>query len=284
MGVRLLQGSGQRGITQSPDRQQTLPGSASGTILTRATPILLLTRPTKGSLRFWDSLPPDLQAGLRLILSPLMAITLRDLPVMDPVLDPVAGTILSSGHAVPVLAGSLLAGLPCFTVGDATAAQARAAGIAARACGGTADALVDRLIQLRPKAPLVHLRGAHTRGLVAERLGRAGIETREQIVYDQPLCPLSAPACAALSGAAPVLAPLFSPRTARQLGDQLRALPALQAPVFPLCLSPSVADEIRSAPVQSPLVCDDPTARDMAVLVQSVASAVSRLEPPKGAQ
>lgn len=127
-----------------------------------------------------------------------------------------------------------------YCVGDRTAQAAQAAGFAARSAGGDATALVALLTGERPPGRLLHLRGAEARGDVAATLTAAGIPTDEAVVYDQKEQPLTDAARALLCGDAPVIVPLFSPRSARLFvaaGDW-------RAPLWIAALSPTVADEI----------------------------------------
>lgn len=67
----------------------------------------------------------------------------------------------------------------------------------------------------------MHLHGEHTRGDVAARLRAAGLAVEARMVYRQVELPLSDTAHALLQGEAPVILPLFSPRSARLLAGQI---------------------------------------------------------------
>ncbi len=198
-------------------------------------PILLLTRPEAASRQFLTALEDAGLSGFRTIVSPLIGIEVTG-PLPD--LEGVGGAIFTSANGVRAyekLGGPVLP--LCFTVGDATAEAARKAGFAPKSAGGDAAALVGLIIKEAPGVPLVHFRGTHARGAVAERLRGAGLSAREAVIYDQPAQELSAGAKAALQGDAPVIVPLFSPRSAAQFAGGARG----GAPLIVAAMSRDVA-------------------------------------------
>ncbi|KUF10190.1 uroporphyrinogen-III synthase [Pseudoponticoccus marisrubri] len=195
-----------------------------------AAPVLLMTRPEPAAREVIAALRAR-GLDFRAVISPLIGIAVTG-PLPDTA--GLRGLVITSANGVR--AWCALGGprdLPVFAVGDATARTAREAGMVADSAGGDAAALVARLSAQRPAAPLCHLRGRHARGDVAARLSAAGIETREAVIYDQPEQPLSAEARAALDGDSPVVAPLYSPRTATLMAQMLAARP----PKAPLCVA-----------------------------------------------
>jgi uroporphyrinogen-III synthase len=189
-------------------------------------PALLMTRPRAASESFAAALAAR-GARFDAVVSPLFDIRFCDaLPDMALL----AGVIFTSANGVA--AYRALGGrtdLPAYAVGTATAQAARAAGLRTWSAEGDAATLVEGLRARGLRGPLLHLRGAHTRGEVAQRLTGYGIRTREAVVYDQLQRPLSEAAKALLNGDAPVVAPLFSPRTARLLADEAGNAPLLVA-------------------------------------------------------
>lgn len=237
---------------------------------------LLMTRAPEASLRFVAALPPALRARLNVVVSPLLDMVATATAIEH---GDARGLIFTSGNGVAVAVGlSARRDLPCFCVGKVTAAAAVAAGWAARAMGENAQSLIAALIADPPPAPLLHLRGTHGRGDVAGRLTRAGIETRVQAIYDQRLLALSAPAMALLDGPEPVIAPLFSPRTARQFADLARG----RAPLYLAALSPAVAEPLETIRFKVRLmaleVAAQPDAVSMGELVAALALRVNRVE------
>lgn len=232
---------------------------------------LLMTRPLSAAERFVSALPPEGQARVSVCYSPLMRIETVGAP---PHYDGAAGVIFTSSNGVSAAGRAPATALACFCVGEATTRIARHMGWAAQNAGATADELIATLTLRNPAGPLLHLRGAHSRGDVAGNLSRAGIETREQVVYDQKLQPLSEAALAALAGTAPVIVPLFSPRTARQFADQAQ----VRAPLWIAALSENVAEEAKSLKYNTLETCSTPDAPAMAGLVVDMLNRLTRVE------
>ncbi len=196
-------------------------------------PSLLLTRPASAAARFLA----DLGGLAPAEISPLITIV-----PLAPVWagDPVESLILTSEHGATMAAGmGFPAGLAAYCIGERTAEAAKAAGFRPIVAGGDADRLVSLILSQPPGGPMLHLHGEHTRGQIATRLRAAGRACAEQVVYRQVEQPLTAAARALLSGPAPVIAPLFSPRTASLLAAQA----PFAAPVHVVAMS----DAIRSA-------------------------------------
>lgn len=184
----------------------------------RHRPVLLLTRPLPQSRRFAAEFRQRFGADWPVVISPLMALV-ATAPVPD--LMNFAGLILSSEHAVATLA---VAGqkvtIPCYCVGQRTADAARALGAEVAAVAPDAGALERIVIGLAPPGPLLHLRGEHVAGDIANRLVSAGTETVSHAIYDQIEQPLTAQAQDHLAGKRPLLVPLFSPRSAQLFQGQ----------------------------------------------------------------
>jgi uroporphyrinogen-III synthase len=171
-------------------------------------------------------------------ISPLMEIVLD--PRL-PSLDGIRTLIFTSAHGVAAyLAAKGPSDLPCYTVGDATAHAAREAGLPTTSAGGDAEALIARIITDGATGPMLHLRGAHAAGEIAERLSALGCPVSQAIVYTQNARPLSSEAAVLLQGTGPVILPLFSPRSARLIGDG-----PVAAPVYVVAMSQNVADALR---------------------------------------
>ncbi|HMO08603.1 MAG TPA: uroporphyrinogen-III synthase [Paracoccaceae bacterium] len=196
---------------------------------------ILLTRPAEQGAR----LARDLRMrhpGADVLESPLLM--LRFLSGARPAGD-FAAVLFTSESGVRA-ARALGWALPrlAWCVGDRTAAAARQAGFDANSAAGDADALVAALVANPPAGAVLHLHGRETRGEVVPRLTAAGIATSAVPVYAQEALPLSAAARAWLDADTPVVAPIYSPRTAA-----LFALSAVgaRAPLWIAALSPAVA-------------------------------------------
>lgn len=163
------------------------------------TPTLLLTRPDAESRQFAATLPQ-----VPAVISPIMVIV----PVAYDAarLAGAEGFVFTSGHAVASAAPGL--GRLALCVGQRTAEIAKAAGFSVIEGPGDAEGLVP-LIEQSP-VRLIHPRGRH----VARPL-----PVEDVVVYDQVARPLSTQAQRLLGNPGIVIAPLFSPRSARLLAE-----------------------------------------------------------------
>jgi uroporphyrinogen-III synthase len=209
---------------------------------------LLITRPAAAA----RALARELEAsGHETLIEPLLSI--QPIEGVTPDLEGVQAIVLTSANAVPALDRPAKA-LPVFTVGDATAAAARAAGCArVMAAAGDATSLAGLIAaQLRPgDGALLHLAGTEVRPGLDRLLGAAGFRVRRQEVYRAcPATHLSAATLASLRDRALDAVLLFSPRTAatfvRLIQDhQLQAsLEKTEA----ICLSAAVAKACSDLP------------------------------------
>ena len=227
-------------------------------------PTVLLTRPAAQSASFAQSLQARI-GGLRVVVSPLMATVFHTVSLPK---EPLEGVILTSQTGAEA-AGRLRTQLPdlAYCVGDRTAQVAREAGFRVQSAQGDAEALLALILREKPQN-LIHLRGREARGDLAQRLSAAGVFTQERVVYAQDAQPLSDEAVAVLSGKAPVLVPLFSPRSAEILGAAWQGL-ATHAPLVVVAISQAVAEAAAFCPTK-PVLSAHPDAPSMldAVLAQ----------------
>lgn len=237
-------------------------------------PPFLLTRPAEQSARFAADLRQRFGAGLRILVSPLMApVFLQpDLPS-----GPFAALIFTSETGVEgfrrIAQDAALRGLTlAWCVGGRTAAAAQDAGLQTVAAEGDARSLIATILAARPATPLLHLRGRHAAADVAGALTAAGIEAAQAIVYDQRPQALSAEAEALLTGSEPVIAPLFSPRTARMFAAQAQRLGAT-APLWVACLSPAVSEALGNLAVARRVVAARPDAQAMSDALDALIAA-----------
>lgn len=159
-------------------------------------PVVLITRPRTAALRFAAQIAG---LGLPTVIAPLMRIV--PLAHDRAAVAAARGLVFTSENAVPYAGQGR--GRPAICVGPRTAAAARAAGFAVREGGGDAARLMPMLSGLGPG--WLHLRGAHA---------AAELPVPAIAVYDQQAAPLDGQAAAVLAGPAPVILPLFSPRSA----------------------------------------------------------------------
>lgn len=211
-------------------------------------PVLLMTRPRAQAERFVAQLQ-ELGTRCQVIYSPLMEIrfigALPDLPDLR-------GVLFTSANGVAAWqAAGGRSDLPAYCVGEKTAQAARAAGHPAQSAGGNAESLLQMLLGTQPDGPLLHIRGTHGTGDLARRLSAHGLPCHKAILYDQPARPLNAAAQRALKGSDPVVAPVFSPRTARLLAQNMVKAPLLVAGISQAvakALAPLHICDLRIAP------------------------------------
>ena len=105
---------------------------------------------------------------------------------------------------------------------------------------GDGKALLADLQDMRTQLPLgglLHVHGTHQAGHLAQDLTDSGIKTRSLTLYKQDSVALSDDALTLIAGNAPVVAPLFSPRSAQIFAQ---AASHARAPLWLVALSPAV--------------------------------------------
>jgi uroporphyrinogen-III synthase len=135
-------------------------------------------------------------------------------------LEDVGSIAFTSTNAVKAFAArSDWRAAPVFTVGDATAKAARAAGFRdVTSVDGEMVALIRRIAEARPEGVILHPCGLHLSGDFKGGLKRAGLVARDVVLYDTPAVD-AAPAAAAeaLEGREIAAVLLHSPRAAEIL-------------------------------------------------------------------
>lgn len=231
---------------------------------TAIAPLILLTRPQAAAVQFADVLHKSL-GPIAVSIAPLMEIVATE---VFPDLDDAAGLIFTSAAGVEVFAAkSARRDLPAWCVGARTAAAATAIGLTAHSAEGDAEALLALLGHAAPRGRLLHLCGIHQRGDVAARLCAAGLAAVAFPIYDQRAVAADAVFAAALAHPGPVIAPLFSPRSAT-----LFAQAAGDALVMPVVLSDAVRDALPPAMAARAHVAAQPNAPAM---IRAIAAVIS---------
>ena len=185
--------------------------------MSETSPKLLITRPREDARRFADACAAKTGRAIETLIAPL-----HEIKPLKVDIDIARFPTLVFTSANGVRQTSAIADLTdhnAFCVGDITAQVAAEHGLRARSAKGTVKDLRALIIAARPQDPLLHLHGTHTRGDLAKDLRSAGIETEEAVIYDQTAQPLSDDARALLARPGRVIAPVFSPRSARLLKD-----------------------------------------------------------------
>lgn len=234
-------------------------------------PLMLLTRPQASSEAFRAALPQHVRDSVDFLINPLMSIHVTG---TMPDMTGVTGLIFTSSNALDsyaALGGGVL-DIPAIAVGTGTGKALRAFGFETDVAGGTADQVVEHVLQQGYSGPLLHLRGETAIGDIAQRLTDAGVETSEAVLYTQKLEPFSEDTREALSQDRPVLAPVFSPRTARQLGSESLGFDHIRF----AAISQAVAEALPPNAANRTKVSRRPDREGMIALVEEmVADAVS---------
>lgn len=224
-----------------------------------AQPRLLLTRPRPGAEAFLARLSPAVQEVA--LISPLIEIEGTG---STPDLAPYAGVIFSSANAVDHAPRG--EGRRAYCVGPQTTQAAETAGWQAQMMGRDAAELVAQMSGRAELGPLMHLAGRHRRGDLASALSASGLTCAVETLYDQRLLPLSAAAQDLLEGDAPVLVPLFSPRSA----EQFARTAARTDRVIALSISAATAAALGGLPLLAQEVAPEPTGEAMAEAVEKL--------------
>ncbi len=217
---------------------------------------VLVTRPQPGA----DATADRLRAlGIAAVVAPMLRVRAR--PLVQP--PAVQAVLVTSGQALPSLMAASVRG-PVLAVGDATAARARALGLAPvhSAAGDAADlaGLAGRLLE-RGGAPLLLACGRGQGGALAAALRADGFRVLRRVAYAaEPVRRLPPPAAAALEGGALRAALFLSAETARAFGRALPAglVPAL-ATVEALAIGAAAAAALHGLPWRRVRVAARPT-------------------------
>jgi uroporphyrinogen-III synthase len=196
---------------------------------------IIVTRPAEDAAQFADCLR---RAGATPVLSPVMRIEYLD---ADPSADQAAFAFTSANGVRAFARRSVERSKPAFVVGEATAAEARAAGFAdVRVAGGDVDALAGAIAAARP-ASVLHVAGTHRAGDLAALLTARDIPAERATLYEaHPIDAMTDEARAAFATGAGVA--FFSPRSVELFERQARAAgfaPPFAATAY--CFSETVA-------------------------------------------
>ena len=186
---------------------------------------VLLTRPLADAQIFAHAVMLKHRDSFAFTMAPLLEI--RDEPCSVD-LGGVQAVMFTSKNAVERFAArSPERHVPALCVGPATERAAAQAGFSTMSADGDVIALATLAAQsYQPGAgTMLHFRGGTTAGDLAGTLLGEGIEAEDRIIYEQAPQDISQEALALLQTAKPVLAPVFSPRTARLLASELHRHP-----------------------------------------------------------
>jgi len=235
-------------------------------------PSVLITRPRPAAERFAADLLTEFPR-LNVVISPLLEIVQKgELPELSQY----QGLIFTSPNAVERFSASKnVGGCHCFCVGDTTAEAARQIGFSAVSAGGSSEELIDLVKNGPTKGRLVHVRGVHSRGKIAQRLSDMGRPCDTAIVYDQVEQTLNHKARQLFDENKPVIVPIFSPRTAELFLNQVQ--PSVQT--YIVAMSQSVAQVFAKIPNIYCRIAQAPTQKAMRSGVAQMLDDANLLEP-----
>lgn len=225
---------------------------------------ILLTRPQRQSERFASALQARFGQAMNIVISPVIEVQWR-----APSLLPKAheNLVFTSENGVRGL-------VRCWTqisrtaycVGDRTARVAQDAGFLAKSAGGSATDLIA-VMRDTENRDLYYARGETVSRDLASDLRALGHRVHEDIVYAQGPCDLNDAALAALRQPGTVIAPLFSPLSARCFQAQIET--THEARIHAICLSATVAHELDPTIYSSIKICAHPTGNAMLDRIES---------------
>lgn len=215
---------------------------------------LVLTRPEQSADQLLDQIREALGRDVPVVRSPIMKITATgdwpDLTGADVI-------IVTSAHAIH---GSL-DGRPVLCVGARTAEAARQAGGDVRHCALDAMSLLAWMETQPNPGFVLYLRGTHVATDIPDALAKRSIKARSVQTYQQEDLPLTDAARTVLEGERPAILPLFSPRSARLVGQ---AVDRVGADVHVIAISKAVAEVWRAETGGQCEVVSSPTGAAMA--------------------
>ncbi|GGA18238.1 uroporphyrinogen-III synthase [Neptunicoccus cionae] len=207
-------------------------------------PTLLMIRPEPQSRAFTAAFTAQTDRAVPVIYSPVIGITPRndvDLP------DDATLLLFTSVNSVTVWSKHTTDRSPStLCVGENTAEAARAQGFKTQSADGTGeDLLALVLAQATREDRIYYLSGNHAALDLAQALQANGLNARRIVLYDQSPVTLSKVALTALNEE-PVVVPIFSPRTARYLAEQISDVPLFKCRF--LCISENAAAPLKGLP------------------------------------
>lgn len=250
---------------------------------------LLVTRPRADA----DSFAAALAArGVEALIEPMLEIV--PLPGPPITRQDHQAILFTSVNGVRALAsrnhGQLgdLAPVPVYTVGDATARAARAAGFSrVESASGDVAALASLVVtRLSPdKGALLHVAASRVAGDLAGRLSAAGFTTRRSVLYETHKARALSPATleglrrGRIDGVT-----FFSPRTAAAFVTLARdaGITSCLSATVALCLSDAVAAAASSSAWRAIIVAPRPDQEALLGCLSDMALQPSGLQPSEG--
>lgn len=238
----------------------------------------LVTRPAQDAGPLFEGLAA---LGIEAVAEPLL--TIEPNPEITLELTGAQAVLLTSRNGARALAAACAArDIAVLAVGDATAAEARAAGFeTVISAGGSVEGL-ERLAASRldpGSGRLVHVSGDAVAGDLSGALSAKGFSVDRPVLYKAiPATRLSVSTLALISEGRLAMALFFSPRTAATFATLAReaAIEASCANIHAVFISPAAAEAASDLPWRETWCAATP---DLAGLIISVAAAKHAIDP-----
>ena len=195
------------------------------------------------------------------VIAPLLSI--ENIPGSVPPLDEIAALVFTSANGVRAfLAADPHRDLPCYAVGDRTAATLREGGFErVESAAGDVESLIKLITAERQPGDgaLLHIAGSEVAGDLAGDLERAGFTVTRAVLYRTAPCTLTEESIIAIRNGGIDGVLLFSPRTAAAFAESIRSAGLAEnlRNVTAWCLSEAVATalgDLRFARIEHPPV------------------------------
>jgi len=193
-----------------------------------------------------------------------------------------AAVAVTSANAVRHAPRALLkhlSSLPCFAVGEATAAAARASGFAhVTEAGGDAGTLAGTIAAAQPAGTLIYLCGRIRRPLFEQRLANAGVRVEAVETYCTTRRVPSSDEVIAATGASAVDVVLIYSANAAEAMVATAGKPGLRPlfePASYLCLSPRIAEALTGKVSGRVMAAAQPSEAALLALIHHVGRAAS---------
>lgn len=210
---------------------------------------LILTRPEPSAAQILAQVQAALGGAVPVVLSPVLKIESEPgWPDMSDA-DVIIATSVNAIHGP-------LGGKPVFCVGARTADAAAKAGGEVRHCALDAASLIAWIGTQPNPGHVLYLRGSHVATDIPAALAGLNIDGRSVQTYRQEEQPLTETARHVIEGERPAILPLFSPRSARLVGQ---AVTQIGADLHVIAISDAVAKVWRAETGGASVVVAQPT-------------------------
>ena len=238
-------------------------------------PEIILTRPKEGARKFHALIQEKLPEA-KVIISPLITIDFLPKSIDFTKFDTFIFTSINGVQAIEnqrIPHGTL-----CFAVGAKTAHAAGKIGFKALYSDGNSEDLISIILSHPRRGKFLHIRGKYTRGDVSRKLSEHGLPCEEIVAYHQKSQALTHEAQSSMKGGKPLIFPLFSPRTAQLLMENI--LPMERCHI--IAMSENISEAFKKTGCGKITTSKSPSAKSMLEEVIKIYNMISHLERLSG--